>query len=67
VQPWPYSERDRFDDLLARLSALRARIAAMAKDEITPAERDAITAAEKDKAQALFDSLKREVEQNKRK
>lgn len=37
----------------------------MAKDEITPAERDAITAAEKEKAQSLFDSLKKHVDEAK--
>jgi len=29
VQTWPYTERDRFDDVLAALTALRARIAAL--------------------------------------
>ena len=65
-QYWSYTEPDRIDAATARLAVLLRRIndlsgVAVAKDEMTQAERDAITAAEKAKAEALFKSLQKEV------
>lgn len=65
-QYWSYTEPDRIDAATARLAMLRQWISdlsgvAVAKDEITQAERDAITAAEKAKAEALFKSLQKQV------
>lgn len=67
MQSWPYTERSRIDDLLERLAKLRATIAAMAKDEITPEERAQIAEAQRKKAEELNESLKKHVEEGKRK
>lgn len=67
MQSWPYTERSRIDDLLERLAKLRATIAAMAKDEITPEERAQIAEAQRKKAEELNESLRKSVEEGKRK
>lgn len=67
MQSWPYTERDRFDVLLERLARLRATIAAMARDPISPEERAEIAEAERRKAEELFKKLRDDVEKNKKK
>lgn len=70
VRYWSYAELCWQDDLLARLALLRTRIAGVpvAKDDdAAKAERDRIATEAAAKSQALFESLKKAVEDAKRK
>jgi hypothetical protein len=65
-QYWSYTEPDRIDAATARLAVLLRRInnlsgVAVAKDEITQAERDKIAAEQAKKSAELFKSLQKEV------
>ncbi len=68
MEPWPYPELD------ARLATLRRRIqllmgvpVAESDDDAAKAERDRIAAEAARKSQELFESLKKAVEEGKRK
>lgn len=69
---WSYTEPTRFDAVSARLDMLRLWIndlsgVVVAKDPITPDEAREIAEAERKKAQDLFDSLKKHVDDGKKK
>lgn len=71
VQPWSYAEPSRITDVAARLAVLRCWIdnlsgVPVAKDDdAAKTERDRIAAEAAAKSQALFESLKKAVEDAK--